>query len=280
MGILASVAIAATVLALELWQFGDTLKADGRGVFHAVASVLTGVFSGDHHHAVGGAAAVECRGGSSLQYRNALNVVGVDVLHEVAVVVALGTSGCFRAVVVTALDGHTVDDEERLVVARERVGTTDKHLGTTAHAACTGGDLQSGDLSLQSVDRVAQSAAAEVQVFAFHLGDSVAEGFLLSRHAEGSDDDVVERGVVGFEIDGLVFLSLDGLGFQSKIGDAQRAPRWDAHLVVSVDIGDGSCLGSYDQYRGAHNGIALSGENGAADFRLRHRHRCTECHRG
>ena len=178
-GILAGVAISAAVLTLQFWQFGDTLETDRRGVFHAVARVLTGVFGGDHHHAVGGTAAVECRGGGSLQYRNALDVVGVDVLHEVSVVIALGASGCLCAVVVFAFDGHTVDDEEWLVVARERVGATDEHLCTTAHAACSGGDLQSGDLSLQGVDRVAQSAAAEVKVFALHLSDSVAQGFLL-----------------------------------------------------------------------------------------------------
>ena len=131
-------------------------------------AVLTAL-GGDDDDAVGAFLAVEGRGCGTFQHRHVLDIVGVDV------------ADCRG----TAADGHTVDDEQRLVglcVVDRRDGA-DNHLAGRVGRATGHRYLYAGNLTLEGVDKVGRLAGrylvalellyAEVK---FGLGLALAHG--------------------------------------------------------------------------------------------------------
>ena len=93
-GRLETVGVATSAIeVLELRQLTDYLQADRGAERNAQALLLLALFGGDQDHAVVGARAIEGGGTGSFQYGEAFYIIGVNVLHQVSVVVTAGAVG-------------------------------------------------------------------------------------------------------------------------------------------------------------------------------------------
>jgi len=109
--------------ACNLCELDTTVVGNAEAFF-----VLRTFLGGNHDNAVGSAATVECRCGSALEHCHLGYVVGVDgccTVTEVVVVVELVLVNTVARRGGGVVDGHTVDDVQRLVVAAQRAETAD-----------------------------------------------------------------------------------------------------------------------------------------------------------
>ena len=137
------------------------------------------------HRAVLRARAVDGSRVRALQDRHRLDVLGVDVADRVAEIVAVSK----RAAAIRVRHGNPVDDEQRLIVAREGIRPTDDEVRRAAGSAGAG-DRDTRDLALCLLDEV--DGLRHRQVRRRQLLLRRAERALGPDHASGSHDHIGE----------------------------------------------------------------------------------------
>ena len=242
---------------LKVGQAQRRVGAVGRVEGDIGAVALTTLLGGDNDGTVGGAATVEGSGVSALQYADALDVIGVNVLRAVARVKTTRDLATGRDVAVE--DGDPIDNPQRVVVTGQRVDAADQDLGRPTEVTALLADLYAGNLSLQGVDDVGFPYGT--YLVTRNGGHGVAEVALLALNALGGHDHLVEAGG-GFEHRDVVhFLTRNDGYFQrleTRVGNGQglRAGG-QVEAKVAVDVGYRTGCRTVDQHRGSDEGNTL-----------------------
>ena len=215
--------------------------------------VLASPLGGDDDHAVAGARAVERRRRGSLQDRDRLDVLRIDIgrlVAEVDRVVQILRS--HRGVGY----GNAVDDIERLVAAGQRRIAADDDLLRGARAARRG-DLHAGDLADQTGHGVGGVSLGDL--IRLDRGRGVAERAFLPRDAQSRDDDVVQsyRIVLHGDIDGRFAVDRNALCLHADKGNLQNIAGADIQRIFAVRIRTGADMGTFDDDRSACDRLAV-----------------------
>ena len=192
---------------------------DGDSVLAVVGHprlALPPLLGGDDDHAAGGVEAIYGCRGPVFQHRNALDVVGVDVVHRAR---------------------HAVDDVERAILraADAQRGEVVARLARGLHGG------QTGHAAAQHVGYVGRRRLQ--QLVALERRDGAGERLLLGR-AVAHDHYVVERRrLVGQrDVDGAAVAHPDTLGLHSYIRKRQVVGTVRLYAVVAVQVGDDTVL--------------------------------------
>ena len=260
---------------LHVVPFGQ-LRVDGKRAVVLQAEVLLGIgpLRRDEDDAVAGPAAVERRGRGTLQYRHALDIVGVDARDAVAEVVSAVGAG---AAVVRIVERHAVNDVERLVVAGHFGAASQNHARGARRAAGRLADHQTRDTSGQRVDDVGLLGLGEH--LALDLVDTVSEGFALALDSEGRYDDLVEHLAVLVERDFEVGAVAHGdFGrFVAQIADRDCRPGVGLKLKLADGIGGRAVGGSLFNHAGSDDGTVAILDDAPDRDRLFRTGRLCEC---
>ena len=161
-----------------------------------------GAFGGDEDDAERTARTVDGRRRGVLQYRDALDVFGVD-RRDVGL--------------------HAVDEDEGRTARTDRVGAAHLERGAARGFTVGEGDRQAGDGTLQRTRHVLVGADAVGDILAGYLFDSAYDVALLL-HAVTYDHDLFERSVVfgQYDVDRRSVVDLDELGLVADIAEIQR----------------------------------------------------------
>ncbi len=178
------------------------------------------------------------------QYRHREDVLRVEVGDGILVVAPYS----FR-IKLRVIHGYSINDEEWLVLARDR-GLATYHDSTGAHVALAIGDAHTRQLARKRIDQVV--VLARCQLVGRYFLRSITQGFLLARDTHGGNHYLVKVGGVGSQhhIDDIAF---DGhrlglhteigycqfLGGYGKFGDGQLSIhiRYATHLAVLYENG-------------------------------------------
>ena len=150
--------VAHPVTVLERRQAEGGLERKVRSERHGLLFAGIALFGRNEDHAVGGLTAVQGGGRGTLEDRDALDILGVEVRNAVAAIAVpgIGHTAYGR---VGLLGGrienrHTVDHIERLVVAGDRPHAADAYLGRSARTRRVLVHLHAGRLARKRQDQV------------------------------------------------------------------------------------------------------------------------------
>ena len=189
---------------------------------------------------------VDGGGGSVLDHGNILHVNGVQVLD---------------------ITFHTVDEHEG-GTAVDGVPTTDVQRGGLAGTAGTGGDVKTGDGTLQHVAHI--QGGTVLQGFGLHHGHGAGEGGLLGCTVS-YDNRLFQHGGFGVH----AYVHHGGAAYRHFLigvtqgGDHQDGARLGLDAVVTVQVGGNAFRGAFDKNGSAGNGFAGSVGDLTADNALR-----------
>ena len=146
------------VAVLERRQAEGGLERKVRSERHGLLFAGIALFGRNEDHAVGGLTAVQGGGRGTLEDRDALDILGIEVRDAVAAVAvpcightAYGRIGLLGGRIE---NGHTVDHIERLVVAGDRPHAADAYLGRSARTRRVLVHLHAGRLARKRQDQV------------------------------------------------------------------------------------------------------------------------------
>ena len=204
-------------------------------------ALCLGALCGHDDDAVGGAGTVDCGSGGVLEHVDAGDVIGVEVFD-------------------VALDGETVDHEQRLCLTLECADTADDGLasvgGETGHAALevvheVGGDTVFKFLGRDGGDGAGHLLLAELLITCHHYFGKVGSG--------------------GREVDreGTVVGHPYLLGIHADVGDHEHgAFSLDGDLEVAVDVGGCAVGGAFLHDGCSDAGFSVAVVDTAADHSL------------
>ena len=208
---------------------GIEVDADSAGTLTALG--------GNHDNAVGSFRTVEGRSGSTLKNAEVLDILGVDVGQTVALrTLAAPIVG---VVGIAVVDGHTVDNDERLVGTGNGAETTHVDGDGTCSTTRSGLDAYTGCLTVEGSTEVGAGGGGEFIALDSRYGVTEFLGILLDTH--GGYNDFTECVVVFFkyDIEGLSF-PLHFLGHIADEGNAKSLTLLyasDGELTIVVDHG-------------------------------------------
>ena len=189
------------------------------------------LLGGDDDDTVRGAATVDGRCRGVLQHGEGLDVVGVDVGQDVA-----------HARGRVAVDGQSVDDEQRVVRCIQRRTAADADLCTGAGRTAAGDDVHTGNLTHQHVGGIVRDALRHVVgVHGRHASGQVA----LLGVAVTDDYDVLQCLRIFHHRDNHVGGCGQFLGDETHVGKHQRRALGNAQLKVTVEIGNHGCASAF-----------------------------------
>ena len=146
------------VAVLERRQAERGLEREVRGECHGLLFAGIALFGRNEDHAVGGLAAVQGGGRGTLEDRDALDILGIEIRDAVAAVAVpgIGHTAYGRVGLLGGRieNGHTVDHIERLVVAGDRPHAADAYLGRSARTRRVLVHLHAGRLARKRQDQV------------------------------------------------------------------------------------------------------------------------------
>ena len=139
--------VAHTVDFLNVVPLGK-LGVDGKRtiVLDTKALLVVGALGRDEDHTMGSAATVQCRSGRALEHGHALDVIGIDGRDAVTQVIATLNTGTTE---VGVIQGHTVNNIQRLVITGHLGVTTQQHAGRTRSTASGLVNNKTGNLTGQ-----------------------------------------------------------------------------------------------------------------------------------
>ena len=247
------------------------------------AAFLT-LLGGDDHHAVGSAAAIECRCGRALEHAHVLNVLGVDIHHAVR----RGGGAGHRAVEGrVAHNGgrvvvdHTVDHKQRLVVAVLRTRGAAAQDDLRACTCCTArlGDVDTGNLARERVDGI--GVLVLHQLFRVDVVDCIAQGFLVFLDAESRHHHLVEVGRVRHHLHIDCRASHWHLhGLVAYVGNHQCAAWCCLDRVLAVDIGSCCHAGAFHLHGCTYQRFSIGISHDTSHFTTMALRHCREAHAG
>ena len=161
-------AAAHPVTVLELRQAERRLESQVRGEGHGLLPDAA-LLGRDQNDAVGGLAAVQRRGRSALEDRNALDVLGIEIRDAVAAVAVPGVGDSADGRISLLGRGvehrHSVDHIQRLVVAGHRTHAADTHLGGRSRPRRGFTDLHAGRFTGKRQNQVGRFDGRELRTF-------------------------------------------------------------------------------------------------------------------
>ena len=261
-----------SVLVLELRQVGNlaelhaSIIADGE----VAGTVLLTALRGDDDDTVSGTRAIEGRSSGTLQHGHVLNVVRVhvgDTTHGILMLLSQ-TSG--------ALEGHTVDDVQRLVVTVDRADTTDNHRVSLTRVTRRGVDLHTCHLTCQGRGNVSHLTFGQLGIVDGLC--RIAKRLLFTTDTERGDNHLVQNLVVRKHLDTHRTGGSHIDGLHAEIRDAQRGTtRRNGQLELTVAIGHCALASANNLYGGTHDGQSVFLRHyGTSDLRLGHRSHCSQ----
>ena len=150
--------VAHPVTVLERRQAEGGLERKVRSERHGLLFAGIALFGRNEDHAVGGLTAVQGGGRGTLEDRDALDILGVEVRNAVAAIAVpgIGHTAYGRVGLLGGRieNGHTVDHIERLVVAGDRPHAADAYLGRSARTRGVLVHLHAGRLARKRQDQV------------------------------------------------------------------------------------------------------------------------------
>ena len=175
----------------------------------------------NQYYTVGGLRTVEGRCGGTLQHGHVFNIVGVDVAGRCT----------------TAPHGHTVDDEQRLVVLSRVDGRngTDDDLRAGIGRTTASRYRDTGDFSLQGVDEVGRLSGGHfVGIQALH---GEIQFFLLFADTHGRYDHLFQPlggGALQRHIDNRLAVDLNRLCLHAYIAEREACIVVDFNRIFPV----------------------------------------------
>ena len=177
-----------TEIHLHVGHIGNLVPTDiGIEVYTCTSSIGT-FLGGDHHNTIVTLGTIQGRSRSTFQNGDALDVLGVDV-NESVCTDALVVPVAF-VVGVAIANGHTVHDDERLGVTRDRGESTHSHRH--GRDVTTGSGLHAHTCSLTIHSGGEIRRACLDKVFGFHLAHCVTHLSGIFLDTEGGHDDFTQ----------------------------------------------------------------------------------------
>ena len=224
---------------------------------------LGSLLGGDDDDTVGTCRTIDGGRGGILEHLDALDVVGVEVGDGAA--------------------AHTVDDEERCIRTVERTVTTQQEGGRLACLARLAGDVETGNLALQTFHGV--HYRCYLDFVGLHARNSAGEIALLldtiTDHHHFFEEVVVfvnDDFKLGIALDGHV---LSRISHKTDVKDRLVGHTGDGE--VAIEVGDGARCGAFDENIGTDDGFAgglvnhLTGHgSGLCEKKASAQHKCEQ----
>ncbi len=179
--------VATGSLTIEVLEFGQNCRLFkgeiGVDLGAHPAGRIAAFLGRDENDTVRGTRPVNGRGVGALEHAQRLNIIGIDVVQRVAEVESCAGSDEGSAAAVCIGYGDSINHEQRLVVARDRVLAADDDVGRSALGAGRR-DCHTGNLAFELLHHVLGARLIELLRADLLLGRS--ERALLSRQAESS----------------------------------------------------------------------------------------------
>ena len=126
---------------------------------------------------------------STLQYRYSFEVIWVQVLQFVTIVTITCTVPVCGTLLNRVVKDYTVYYVDRLVVCTQSRSTTDLNLSRTEHTTVRLRNFHTGNLTLQSIDRVNYCCT---QIFTLHFSYSITQSLSRTLHTESGYNHFVQ----------------------------------------------------------------------------------------
>ena len=205
-----------------------------RSVVVDLSLALLALLGGDEDDTVGGTCTVDSARSGILEHFDTLDVVGV---HKVK----------------TSLDGHAIDDVERIGVV-DGTGTTDTNTRSFTRLTRVGGDVDTGCETLQCI--VHADGGLVQKVIAADLGDGCRYDALLL-HTVTNDHNVLKELVVLDQNDVHLGTSSLLLGDVAHEREHEGGITWNiGNREVAVKIGHRTRRGAFHHDAGTEDGFA------------------------
>ena len=244
------------------------LESCGAVQFYREVFLAIGFLRGDENDTVRSPAAVQGRCCRPLEYRQTLDIIGIDARYSVA---EIESSPLVGTVEIGVVHRYAVYHIQWLVIACKFGASAEYHPGGTCGPRGRLRHGESGHLPGQRVDYI--HFFGFLQLLALYLSERVAQCLAVALDSKGGDDHFVD----------LVYIFLEYHPHRSALCDFhflryipdvaynERGIVCRLKTKPAVHVSDRACLGAFDHYACTDDGLVARVDNDAG------RPRCLRC---